>query len=153
MPSINLGKIKNEFLQKNSWERQELNPELLGEKREPYLCAMPPPIGWVTLNILLALPQTLSQRERKGKSRKWCSTSPVPHNFLFLDKKSQKWKINWQLRKLGRFQQRGFDFRTLYIKFMFQVLYWITLGWGRSLLDRYLRTTMIISLVRLFCKT
>ena len=29
--------------EKNSWERQELNPELKGEKQECYLCAMQPP--------------------------------------------------------------------------------------------------------------
>ena len=46
MPLINLGNIKNEFLQKNlsenSWERRESNPGLLGEKRKRYLCAMLP---------------------------------------------------------------------------------------------------------------
>ena len=27
----------------NVWEHRDLNPGLLGEKRERYLCAMPPP--------------------------------------------------------------------------------------------------------------
>ena len=47
MPSINLSNIKDELLQKNLlenyWECRESNPGLLGEKRQCYLCAMPPP--------------------------------------------------------------------------------------------------------------
>ena len=39
MQSINLWNIKNEFLQKNSWERQESNLGLHVEMRERYLCA------------------------------------------------------------------------------------------------------------------
>ena len=41
MPSINLSNVK-----KNSWERLESNPGLVGEKHEHYLCAMTfPPLS------------------------------------------------------------------------------------------------------------
>ena len=42
VPSINLKQHQRIIHQKNSWECRGLNPGLLSEKRECYLCAMPP---------------------------------------------------------------------------------------------------------------
>ena len=51
LPSINLSDIM-----KIPWELWELNPGLLGEKRECYLCAMQPPSP---ISSNFSLPETI----------------------------------------------------------------------------------------------
>ena len=109
MRLINVGNIKNEFLQiqfarkklcqKKVWECQESNPRLLGEKRECYLYAMPPLIYCFCLRLALIvlLPQTAQPRLifYVSKQLKISEFSVFPNNFIPVETKSVGKSWHW----------------------------------------------------------